>query len=261
MCLRDRSQKQWGNLCSALLLLLTSVAFEQQAKAGFIGEYAVNLFTVTNVNGAGVVNSPDGGASLLIAGPNNGSGLDGFTDVTIMAPRSGLIQFQYTYASLDAPGYDFSGYLLGTLFVPLADTDGQSATVLIPVNQGQMFGFRVGTLDNTGEPGVLTITNFNASGVSNVPEPGGISLLLLAGTAACVYRRGFESRDRAAPASLRSRLANSVRFFRAQRVRCGPQRLGGTRLPSRIGAPFCACSLGAARVSKRFFGLNKEDKA
>ena len=132
----------------------------------------------------------------MISGPNNGSGLDGFTDVTVMAPRSGLIQFQYTYSSLDSPGYDFAGYLLGTLFVPLADSDGQSATVLIPINQGQLFGFRVGTADNTGEPGVLTITEFNASATNTVPEPGSISLLLIAGTAAIVYRRGMRKEER-----------------------------------------------------------------
>ena len=188
MWLRDRSQKQWGKLCSTALLLITSAAFPQQAKAGFIGEYAVNLFTVTNVNGVGLVSSPDGGTSLWITGPNTGSGLDGYTDVTIVAPRSGLIQFQYTYSSLDSPGYDFSGYLLGTTFVPLADSNGQSANVLIPITLGQSFGFRVGTLDNTGEPGVLTITNFGAPLTSPVPEPGSMWLLLIAGTAAVFYR-------------------------------------------------------------------------
>ena len=191
--LRDRSQTQWGGVCSALLFLITSAAFPQQAKAGFIGDYAVELFTVTNTNGVGSVGSPDGGTSLLISGPNNGSGLDGFTDVTIRIAKSGLIQFQYTYSSLDLPGYDFAGYLLGTVFVPLADENGQSATVLVPVNQGQLFGFRVGTLDNTGEPGVLTITGFNAptpvgSNISPVPEPGSLSLLFIAGTAAIVCR-------------------------------------------------------------------------
>lgn len=188
MWLRDRSQKQWGKLCSALLLLITSAAFPQQAKAGFIGEYAVNLFTVTNVNGVGLVSSSDGGTSLWITGPNTGSGLDGYTDVTIVAPRTGLIQFQYTYSSLDSPGYDFSGYLLGTTFVPLADSNGQSANVLIPITLGQSFGFRVGTLDNTGEPGVLTIMNFGAPLTSTVPEPGSIWLLPISGAAAVFYR-------------------------------------------------------------------------
>jgi hypothetical protein len=191
--LRGKSQTQWGGVCSALLFLITSAAFPQQAKAGFIGDYAVNLFTVTNMNGVGSVSSPDGGASLLISGPNDGSGLNGFTDVTITVAKSGLIQFQYTYSSLDLPGYDFAGYLLGTVFVPLADENGQSATVLVPVTQGQLFGFRVGTLDNTGEPGILTLTDFSAPTIaggstSPVPEPGSLSLLLVAGTAAIVCR-------------------------------------------------------------------------
>lgn len=188
--LRGKSQTQWG---CALLFLITSAAFPQQAKAGFIGDYAVDLFTVTNRNGVGSVSSPDGGASLLISGPNDGSGLGGFTDVTIIVAKSGLIQFQYTYSSLDLPGYDFAGYLLGTVFVPLADENGQSATVLVPVNQGQLFGFRIGTLDNTGEPGILTLTDFSAPTIaggntSPVPEPGSLSLLVIAGTTAIVCR-------------------------------------------------------------------------
>ena len=191
--LRVKSQMGRGMFSAALFLIVTA-ALPQQAMAGFIGEYSVNLFTVTNVNGSGSAMTPDNGLTLLITGPNSGSGLDGFTDVTTFVGGSGLIRFRYLYSSLDLPGYDFAGYVLGTSFVPFADTDGQSATVLLSVNRGDKFGFRVGSLDNSGEPGVLAVFDFSAP-VSAVPEPGTGLLFLVAGVAALQVGR-LETRRR-----------------------------------------------------------------
>ena len=185
--LRVKSQMGRGTF-SAALFLIVNAALPQHAMAGFIGEYSVNLFTVTNGNGSGSAMTPDNGLTLLITGPNSGSGLDGFTDVTTFAGSSGLIRFQYLYSSLDLPGYDFAGYVLGTSFVPFADTDGQTSTVLLSVNRGDRFGFRVGSLDNSGEPGVLAVFDFSAP-ASAVPEPGTGLLFLVAGAAALLVGR------------------------------------------------------------------------
>jgi hypothetical protein len=164
------------------LALAFSVALMPQAKAAFIGDYSLNQFTLTNTNANGFVSmTPDGGF-LFLTGGNTGSGEPGTTDLTIAAHGGGIVQFDYSYSSLDFPGFDFAGYLLGSTFVQLADFDGESAQGLqFTVSSGQIFGFRVGTTDNTGEPGILTISNFSApSGASSVPEPGTVPVVLIA---------------------------------------------------------------------------------
>jgi hypothetical protein len=191
--LRIASQALRGCVLSWLGLIVFCGS-SQLAHASFIGSYSVDHFTVTNVNGPGAFLSPDGGLSVVITGPNNGSGLEGYTDVTTTIAGSGLIQFQYTYSSLDSAGFDYAGYFLGSSFIQLADTDGQTATVLLPVNAGDLFGFRAGSLDNTGEPGIFTVFDFTApasssgsggGGSSTVPEPGS-GLLVFTAAASCV---------------------------------------------------------------------------
>jgi hypothetical protein len=160
--------------------LAIGATFLQQAKADFIGAYALSNFALTNINSDGNAATPDGGMTLVLTGPNNGSGLAGTTDFTISLPASGPIQFQYLYSSLDTPGFDFAGYLLGSNFVQLADTDGQSGSLLLSGTAGEIFGFRMGSLDNTGEPGILTVSSFSAPGGGGVPETGTLSMMLAA---------------------------------------------------------------------------------
>jgi hypothetical protein len=162
--------------CAAVLGLTSAT----EARASFTGNYSLDNFTLTNSSpvGNGTATTPDSGLSLVLTGPNDGSGDPGTVDFTILAPASGLISFDYLYSSQDLPTYDFAGYLLGNSFHQLADTDGQSGTVQFQITAGTVFGFRVGTLDNTGEPGVLTVSNFESSAVVS-PEPGPLSLVLL----------------------------------------------------------------------------------
>jgi PEP-CTERM motif len=171
---------------------LSSLALTSPAQAAFTGPYAFNQFTLTNLNADGFAITPDGGLSIVLTGGNNGSGLPGTTDLIAVAAGTGAVQFHYSYSSLDFPGFDFAGYLVGAAFTQLADTDGQSGNAMFTVSNGQKFGFRVGTQDNTGEPGILTISSFTAPiGSASVPEPGTAPMLLLAlaGAAIAVHRR------------------------------------------------------------------------
>ncbi|MCU1237531.1 MAG: hypothetical protein JWP63_5498, partial [Candidatus Solibacter sp.] len=133
----------------------------------------------------------DGGLSVTLTGGNNGSGLTGFTDLSATATQAGLIAFQYMYASLDLPGFDWAGYFVGALFTQLADTDGDSGTASFPVALGDTFGFRVVTFDNTQEPGVFTVSDFS----SDVPEPCSLPLVAaaLAATISIGRRRSTQS--------------------------------------------------------------------
>ncbi len=163
-----------------------------KANAAFVSPYALNNFMLINTNADGTAVTPDGGLSIVLTGGNNGSGMPGTTDLVTTAQAAGLVQFKYSYFSLDIAHQDFAGYFLGNAFTQIADVSGQMGTVSFMVPLGQTFGFRVGTADNQFEPGVLTLSSFSGPGASTgVPEPGGAQLLLLAGaaTAACCWRR------------------------------------------------------------------------
>ncbi len=190
-------------LCCAAVL---SVLLTPQAHAAFVDAYALSNFTLTNTttcpgfdmpNGF-VTGSPDG-LSLVLTGSNSGSGCAGTTDLTINAASSGVVQFDYSYSSLDFPGYDWAAYLLAGLPIQLTDGDPPlSGTVTFQVTAGESFGFRVATADNEGEPGVFAISNFSApSGVSPVPEPGALQLAALGGFAAVILCHNLRKEARA----------------------------------------------------------------
>jgi hypothetical protein len=173
-------------------------ALAEKANADFIGYYALNNFTLTNsASTDGSKATPDGGQSLVLTGGNLGGGNAGTTDLTIFADASGIVQFNFSYFSSDlsssgAPfgcglGFagpcDDAGYLLNGSFVQLADDIHQnSGHMQFSVTSGESFGFRVETMDNTGGPGILTISAFSAplvpSDTPAVPEPGTTTFLV-----------------------------------------------------------------------------------
>jgi hypothetical protein len=186
----------------ALGALLFSAALCPPAVASFMGDYALNQFTLTDFDSVGGLSgtmgtavTPDLGLSIVFTGSHSGSGIGGYTDLTINALADGLVQFTYDYSSLDLPGADLAGYLLGVDFFQLADTSGTCdgspcpGAVSFPVSQGEIFGFRVQTLDNQGEPGILTISDFSAPGSDPVvPEPTALPVLLFLGAALVAAR-------------------------------------------------------------------------
>jgi hypothetical protein len=170
--------------------LFLGCALALPARGAFIDGYALENFTFTNLDADGSVISPDGGLSIVLTGGNSGSGAPGWTGLTIAALGSGAVTFDYFYSSVDFQGFDSAGYLLGGAFVHLADMDGQSGTVIVPVSAGQIFGWRVATLDNQGEPGILTLSAFSApAGGAPIPEPGAWMLVLAGIGAAAAARR------------------------------------------------------------------------
>jgi len=170
--------------------LLVLAAGTRPAKAASI-PYLLSVFNVLNDNADGSVSTPDLGVTAILTGGNNGSGLAGTTDLVTTAGQDGVIEFQYMYSSLDAPGFDWAGYLVAGLFTQLADTDGESGSASFAVSAGDVFGFRVVTSDNTQEPGVFTISDFTTLGPSDdaVPEPGTLLLVSAAIAALTVARR------------------------------------------------------------------------
>jgi hypothetical protein len=149
-------------LSGALLIFAT-----QTADAGLIPFFLTD-FSLVNSNADGTATSTDAGSTLTLVGGNNGGGLAGTTDFIAISAMTVTFQFDYTYQTLDAPGFDRAGYWANQVLTFLADEDGRSGTVSVTVNAGEDFGFRIETDDNTGEPGVLKVGTFQAV---SVPEP------------------------------------------------------------------------------------------
>ncbi len=187
---RAESQAPATRLCWMLCLSLTlgiGSWLTPQAKADFITQYPLSDFTLINLPNSVLTNGfvMMSGSSIVLTGGNSGSGEPGTTDLVTTATQAGLIQFDYSYSSLDSPGSDFAGYLLNGTFVQLADTSGESGLAHFNVSLGETFGFRVTTVDNEFEPGILTIS-------SAVPEPR-TGLVLLLGIAGILARRFWRS--------------------------------------------------------------------
>lgn len=190
--------KRWRSLAILSGALGFSLLFTNRVEASFVGSYPLSNFMLNNSSTCpaldfpnGSASTPDGGLSVVLTGSNSGSGCAGTTDLTATALAAGTVQFSFLYTANDDPGADFAGYLLGNSFTQFADTSGQSGNILFPVALGQTFGFRVGTIDNQGEPGILTVSGFSAPAPvtgGNVPEPGTLSLAAL-GLAAVVGQR------------------------------------------------------------------------
>ena len=179
-----------------VLCAMVAILAGMPANAAFIGPYAPGNFSLVNTNANGMATLQQDG-SLLVIGPQNGSGDSGTTDFLIAAVETGVVSFNFFYVSQDFPGFDYAGYILANSFTQLADTVGTSGLVTFNVMNGQTFGFRVGSADNTGEPGQLTISNFTAplSNGTATPEPGTWAL-----TAAVLLAIMFAPRPKTAAA-------------------------------------------------------------
>jgi len=143
-------------------------------------------FTITNSESDGSASVSSDGSTLTITGPNDGSGLPGTTDVTTTAPAAGTVSFQWSFTSLDAPGFDAAGYLLAGTDTQLSANPGDTGLTQISVTAGEDFGFEASSSDNTGEPGILTISALTVpQGSTATPEPANW-LLILCGIGAMV---------------------------------------------------------------------------
>lgn len=176
---------------------------------------SLNDFAVSNTNADGKVTlvsalSPGDFSSFDLTGGNTGSGLDGETDFLGIAPVGGTVRFLWAYTSCYPPnqqppsnacddaGVDWAGYMVDQYLTPLTDKDtgGIAVSASFQVDAGAVFGWYVGTLDNTGEPGTLSVfaISFDPAVTGN-PEPGTL-LLGLTGVAflAAASRRTMKSK-------------------------------------------------------------------
>lgn len=176
--------------------------------AAFAGPITAT-FPVVNTNADGSVITPSvlfpgDSLSFDLTGGNNGSGLGGLTFFIWTAQASGIVQFQWSYTSCyppneqppseacDSPGFDWTGFRVDQTSTQLTDTDtaGVAVSASFSVSADLVFGWYVGTLDNQGEPGTLTVSDisFTPAG-GGIPEPGTLSLCMIGIVAVAAARR------------------------------------------------------------------------
>lgn len=148
------------------------------ATAGFLGAYDVSNWTQTPNGGS--INTAGAPSSVLLKGSDDGIGPDD-TELTIAAAASGFVSFDWAYSTLDEDAmYDPFGWLLNGVFTQVTanGTDpSQNGSVSFPVNAGDVFGFRVHSVDSLFGPASATISNFSAPAPTSVPEPTSLALM------------------------------------------------------------------------------------
>lgn len=133
--------------------------------AAFTGGYATNNWTLVNSNANGSINLSNAPAKIVLTGGNNESAQPGYTEWRVLVPAAGLLQFDWSYTTLDdAFGpWDGAGWRRNGFSQELAvnNSTNFSGHVSALVSAGDTFAFWVQTSDNMVGPGLLTVTNFN----------------------------------------------------------------------------------------------------
>jgi hypothetical protein len=146
------------------------------AQAQFEGYYAPEYWTFYDEAGGYLDLSGVPDYLTIIGGDVS---VAGYTTLTIAAAGTGVFSFDWSYYSIDSPGYDEGGYIYNGGYYFLGDSSGQSGNVSFEVYEGDEIGFYVYTMDGVYGPGELTISSF----VAPLPAPGALALLGLAGLA------------------------------------------------------------------------------
>ena len=148
--------------------LVWSIATDEQiASLGsrFEGDFDISNWTFENnppgVNGSFNIN-PGPPVELFLIGGDDGT--PGDADLWIEIPNDGTITFDWGYQSTDTGDWDSGGYVVNGAYTQLADNASQvpffNESATVEVNAGDLFAFRVNTVDGTSGAGELGVTNF-----------------------------------------------------------------------------------------------------
>tara|TARA_R110000850_G_scaffold203228_1_gene329429 strand:- start:33576 stop:37487 length:3912 start_codon:yes stop_codon:yes gene_type:complete len=101
---------------------------------------------------------------VITISSDNGSLAVGFTDLLVDVTEDVTISFDWSYTTLDGPGFDSFGYLINGVYTELTDPSGannQTGNETIALVAGQEFGFRSQSEDGLFGPATTTISNFD----------------------------------------------------------------------------------------------------
>ena len=135
---------------------------------GFGGYYSPANWA-SSTNGNGYTNSAGAPASITIVGSNNSYlSTPTLTNFSIPVTVAGTISFDWNYQSNNSASYwDQFGYTLNGTFYKLTSDAGpytgsttQNGSTSISVNIGDVFGFRIHSVDDAAGNAYTTVTNF-----------------------------------------------------------------------------------------------------
>ncbi|WP_150047842.1 MULTISPECIES: hypothetical protein [Methylomonas] len=161
-------------------LIYSSVTFvvlagSNGAFAGFSGSYQPQNWSIYTDGGSiDTAVAPDW---ISITSSDDQSGeLNKYQQIIITAVYSGQVSFNWRYDTLDidGPSNDDFGWLLNGEFSLLSDPDGdisQAGSFVADIVAGDIFGFRIYSLDSLGGASTALISQFSAPGTSPAPEP------------------------------------------------------------------------------------------
>ncbi len=153
----------------AVSVTLTSVTGDPQisiqaiVSSGFQGTYATaTWFPSTNAGGTFTTNAP---TSISLTSGNSSSA--GNMDYTHSIPANGTVSFSWAYSTTDGAQWDYPLYLLNGVatILPGYSTSGasiQSGSAVVSVNAGDVFGFRMYTLDGFAGAATTVFSNLSA---------------------------------------------------------------------------------------------------
>ena len=130
---------------------------------GFTGSFAPSNWQFTTDHAEAYVQTDTAPDGLTVFGGDDGRAGD--TDFTIdgfVAPTT--LIFEWTYFTADDPGFDIFGVLLNDAFTWLSNGDELYGSYQLTLDPGDLFGFRVETVDGVKGAGVGTIYRFRVLG-------------------------------------------------------------------------------------------------
>lgn len=169
----------------ALLSIFTATVY---AGPIFEGQFDVSNFVLNQNGGNGSVdvgNAPNG---ITLYGSDGGPMVPINTTylVTVVSPAT--VSFDWVFFSEDIPTADWFGYYLNGVSTPLGYTSGDSGSMTVNLNAGDIFGFYVQSADNTFGRGWVEIFGTQTNPAA-VPEPASAALFAVGGGFLLLLRR------------------------------------------------------------------------
>lgn len=144
-----------------LTILLNSLF----ATAQFQGNYGINNWSLTNVNGNGSIDTLDEPNSITLIGTDGLSG-QGDTNYTNLISNTTVITFSWAYSTTDGAIYDYPNVIInnGTPIMfsgySSSGSSSQSGSMSISVNADDTFAFNMHSIDGCCGAASVTISNF-----------------------------------------------------------------------------------------------------
>jgi hypothetical protein len=160
------------SICEGETATITYTQPACETNVGFQSAYDPSNWTLTQVNSNGSINTTQIPGSISMVSSNGLSGA-GSTEYAINITCSGNITFDWSYSTIDGAPYDYPSYYINggipQFFTGYSTGGGttQTGTQTIAVNSGDVFTFRMYSLDNAAGPATTVISNFMAPKATN----------------------------------------------------------------------------------------------